>query len=1242
MQKKCNALIFKRIFCAMRSLLMIFSLLMSTTLCLYASPTDAQASLDKKISVQLSNATLKNAFDVIGNEAGVKIIFSSNEALANRKVSIARQNASVRDILQRILKEYALGYAVVDNYIVIKAATNTQEKSETHTTKAVLQSNNTDTGLPDRGVVGHVKNAKGDPLAGVSIIVVGTKRHYITGEDGSYSIDSLKAGIELEFTLVGFDKKRVTVADDNLDINVELVASNANLDEVVVTGFQNISKKKFTGAAVALKTDDIKIDGITDVSRMLQGRAAGVTVQNVSGTFGSAPKIRIRGATSINGSNKPLWVIDGVVLEDVVDVSNDQLSSGNLATLLGSSVAGLNVNDIESFDILKDASATSLYGARAMNGVVVVTTKKGRSGVKPLVTYNGTFGMQLKPSYSSFDIMNSNDILSVYAEMFRKGFLKLSELVNQSNSGIYGKLADLIQHPDANNNFAVLNTEEGRTKWLMQYANANTDWFGILFKNSIVQTHSLSIASGSEKSRTYFSTSYMADPGWSIADNAKRITAKFDNTYNFTQKLTVGFNIIGNARIQRTSGSEDRKLDPARGLYNRDFDINPFSYALNTSRLLPAYNSDGSLDYFTRNYAPFNIINETNTNSNNVRNMDVMLSGRLNYKILPGLSYEFLGSARYAKSTTTHEVKEGSNQAEAYRANGNAVINGQNPYLYEDPSNPGFPKIVVLPYGGFYNRVERELSNFTFRNSLAFKREFGVGGMHQIDINVGQEYRNVIRSEYNNLGVGFQYNNGGVPYNYYPFFKQLNEIDSSYYGLLPYKEHAIAFYGQASYTYDNKYTVTFTGRDDGSNLLLSPRTRWTPTWTVAGVWNADQENFIKNLNTFSHLSLRASYGLTAASGNATNSTAILRSKTTKRINVGDQQPSMYIDQLENGQLGLEKNYMFSTGLDMGFFNDRLSILTEFYTRHSFDLIGDVRTAGIGGQVTQSANYANMNSHGIDLTVFGKIVSTKNFEYTSQLNFGWNVSKITNLRSLPTIGGLTSETGGAQLGYPVRGLFSLQNAGLNPFNGTPLYINEAGVVSPAVNLGSISTQYLQYEGPTDPKIAGGFNNTFRYKGLSLSVFVTFQTGNKIRLTPVYASGYNDLASLPNEFKRRWTLPGDEKLTNIPSIAYLFTNDAGTYGLSNIPAYPYSNYNFSHDRVANGSFVRMQAITLSYKLPTSLLSRVGIKDAAVSLTGNNLFLIYADSRLHGQDPEFFNTGGVALPVNKQITGSLKITL
>ena len=244
-------------------------------------------------------------------------------------------------------------------------------------------------------ITGKVVDSLGNPIPSVSITVRGTNKGTSTDSIGRFQLNNVASRAMLSFSNIGYQTQEVRLAVSQTFVSLVLRNDATALQDVVVTGFQRIDKKKFTGAAVTLKAEDVKIDGVIDVSRMLEGRAAGVSVQNVSSTFGSAPKVRVRGATSINGDNKPLWVVDGVVLEDIINISNDQLSSGDPTTLLGSSVAGINSNDIETFDILKDAAATALYGARAMNGVVVITTKKGKAG-KPRYNYTGKFQYAIK------------------------------------------------------------------------------------------------------------------------------------------------------------------------------------------------------------------------------------------------------------------------------------------------------------------------------------------------------------------------------------------------------------------------------------------------------------------------------------------------------------------------------------------------------------------------------------------------------------------------------------------------------------------------------------------------------------------------------------------------------------------------------------------------------------------------------------------------------------------------------
>ncbi|MGV3640915.1 MAG: TonB-dependent receptor plug domain-containing protein, partial [Adhaeribacter sp.] len=531
-----------------------------------------------------------------------------------------------------------------------------------------------------------------EAMAGVTIMQKGSSRGTVSDASGNFEL-SVPYNAVLVFSMIGYASQEVSVAGRS-SLQVTLLESAKGLDEVVVTGYQTIDRKMFTGSATLLKGDDAKRDGVTDVSRMLEGRVAGVSVQNVSGTFGAAPKVRVRGATSITGDNKPLWVVDGVVLEDVVNVSNEQLSTGDPATLVGSSVAGLNPDDIESFQILKDASATALYGARAMNGVVVITTKKGRIG-KPLISYTGNYSTYLKPTYNQFDILNSADQMSVYGELARKGHLNHSTASRSQDGGVYTKMYDLINQYDASSgSFGLANTPEARTAFLQRYARANTDWFDVLFRNSFMQEHSLSVSSGTDKSQLYYSTSFLHDNGWSLADQVKRFTGNVRANFNVSDKITFGLITQGSIRDQQAPGTIKRKSNAVSGQYERDFDINPFSYALNTSRTLTAFDEQGRREYFRRNYAPFNILDELENNTIDLSVLDLKLQGDFSYKIHKNVKYTFLGALRYAKTNQEHKIRENSNMANAYRADEDATIRERNRFLYRDPDNPDAEPVV--------------------------------------------------------------------------------------------------------------------------------------------------------------------------------------------------------------------------------------------------------------------------------------------------------------------------------------------------------------------------------------------------------------------------------------------------------------------------------------------------------------------------------------------------------------------
>lgn len=1080
-------------------------------------------------------------------------------------------------------------------------------------------------------VSGKVADEKGNPLPGVVVRSEKAKKAAVTGNQGEFSI-AATATDKLLFTFIGYEPVVRNVSGNRLDVTMK--PGSKGLNEVIVTGFQEIDKRKFAGASTRLKAEDIRMDGTTDISRALEGKAAGVSIQSVSATFGSAPKVRIRGVTSLTGSNKPLWVVDGIVLEDVIDVTNDQLSSGDPSTLLASSVSGLNMNDVEDIYILKDAAATSLYGARAMNGVVVINTKKGRSG-KMVTNYTGNFSTQLRPDYNNFNIMNSAEQMSVDAEIARKGLMNLGDIGNRADKGVYGKMYDQLQTYDpATGEFLLENTQEGKKAFLQRYALANTDWFHILFRNSLIQEHTLSLSGGSDKVQSYFSAGFYNDNGWTVADKVKRFTFNSQTNYKFSDKLSAGFIATGSVRQQDAPGTVARTTDAVYGKMNRDFDINPYNYALNTSRALTAYDENGDLEYFTRNYAPFNILNELQNNSLKLSVIDLRLQGNLSYQISKHLRYDFLGAIRYAKTSQEDLVRENSNKAQAYRAAPNSVIAKANRFLYSDPDNPNaFPQIV-LPVGGFYNRNENTLTNYNFRNSLNYTQTFG---KHDLNILLGQEVKYANRQNALNTGYGYQYDYGGSVVPYYLVFKQATEANLPYFGMQETYDRYAAFFATAGYTYNSRYNLTAALRTDGSNRLgKSSQTRWLPTWSISGAWNLDQENFLKSAGQLNLLKLRASYGLTADMGSATNSSAVLKAQNTYRQYARVIESGIQIIDLENSGLTWEKQYSLNIGADAAFFNNRLTATIDVYRKNGFDLIAGIKTSGIGGQDVRVANYADLRSKGAEVTIGGEIIRSTDWGWKTNLTFGYNKNKITNAKNTPIIFNQVVPEGGNKEGYPVSSLFSLDYKGLESSTGIPLFVNEKGEVSREVNLQDVETKYLVYEGPVDPPVSGGFSNTFRYKNLSLNVLLTYQAGNKIRLNPVFRSTYSDLDAFPREFFDRWTLPGDENKTNVPSIIDALTN----YRMTG--AYPYNNYNYSSARVADGGFIRVKYIALSYLLPARMIRNIGINNLSLTASASNLWLLYSDSKLKGQDPEFFNAGGVAQPLQRQLVMSLKVGL
>ena len=423
-------------------------------------------------------------------------------------------------------------------------------------------------------------------------------------------------------------------------------------------------------------------------------------------------------------------------------------------------------------------------------------------------------------------------------------------------------------------------------------------------------------------------------------------------------------------------------------------------------------------------------------------------------------------------------------------------------------------------------------------------------------------------------------------------------------------------------------------RYDGSNQLGASReARYLPTWNVSGAWNASNESFL-DYSFLNDLKVRATYGV---SGNLPpQASALLNLQADVTVRPTDVEPYLYIAALTNNDLTWEKLNEFNVGIDYSVLNNRLSGSLDYYRRNAYDLIGIVQTSGIGGQGLKVGNFADMKADGFEVTINTLNYNRGGIRWTTNANFGYTKDEITRLDFGPRIVDAIGQGGAAVEGGPRRGLYSTQFAGLSS-QGLPRFYDEDGEVVYQYDLQEREglSETLKYEGSIEPRGAGGITNTVSYKNFTFSFLVSGKFDYKIRLNDGFYGTYNDFQALPGELANRWVVPGDEENTNVPVIL-----DVGVAQSNGDVVTAYALYNKSDVRVANGDYVRLKNVRLSYNFEQQLVSKIGLSNASLSIEGQNLWLIYSDKALKGQDPEFFSSGGVSLPQPRSITMALNI--
>ena len=997
---------------------------------------------------------------------------------------------------------------------------------------------------------GKVIDSEGKALAGVSVSAKQDKAlHTTTASDGTFSIQVAEKTI-LVFTLTGKQ-------------TVELVATTKPMQ---VTLPNAAPEKKETTTVVSM-----------------------------------------RQATSVKSVYYPLWVIDGVIYKEDKDFNVADLASPEAKRLIAAALPGLSESDIQSFQVINDASATALYGQRALGGVISVRTSKAGQGTNSF-TYQAELTYRAIPSYREYNILNSQDQMAVFNEMANGKSLDNEAVFIASRYGVYGYLYNQIyNYNDVTGEYGVLNTDAGRAAYLRAAELRNTNWFKELYQHSIRHQHTLTFSTGTQKANYYASLNANLDPGWKRFENSQTYSFNFNADFRPFKGWRFGI---------RSTASYQKK--------HRGGDWRPHKYAPDASRTLDPN------AFYVYDYTPFNIKHELQHDTRDEKTANLSLQATIDWQPLTQLRLSALGALRYRDQYGVTDRDEQSNTSQVYRNISKSVIRSNSDYLYKPLDDPTALPQIVMPYGGIRNSQNTIDERYDGQLKAHYNDTFGRNGEHNLSAVAGLEVfeERHLNEWFDAYGVNY---NLGYMTTYSPLlFTNLRNKGKQYYEIRPTLDRGVSLVGNVDYTLLGRYRVNASYRREGTNQFGRARTiRYIPTWNVGGNWSIDQESFFPKLKPLSSLSMSLSYGMSGTIPYVHN--ALPRLKTLLPF-FGDAnliEPGVYIDEPANYDLTYEKMYELNWGLNFGLFDERISAGITLFNRQGRDLIDQVFPQGTGGFVDfLYGNVAQMSAKGIELSLTTQNIRTRDFSWSTSITYSRNTNKVTRLNTSPSVKNLTDEKGAARQGYPLNSLFSIPFYKLDE-NGHPRFFLPDGadvlpdgrhITSPKMG-GQVSwtasqpeeINYLVYSGTRTPTDQGGINNSFSFKNFRLGVYLYYSFGGVKRLPEQFATKYNDHQVMGKEFNRRWLRAGDEERTNVPVIATDAHRQANPY-LSNA----YTNYNKSDIRVAKTDYIQLRDISLSYTVPKVFVDRLRLSSLALKLQASNVALLYADKKLNGALP------------------------
>lgn len=1112
----------------------------------------AAKGVSQTVSISGENLRLERVFTEIEQQTGYLVVCNYNILQQAQTVDLQVSNMPLEGLLKLVLKDQMLDFKINKSNIVISK--NKQLAPDIVTIISIQ---------------GIIVDADGIPLAGASVRVKGKNTTVVTDENGAFSLNAA-IGNTLSVSYIGYVSREYKITDDT-PIRLVLVKKDESLEEIAIvsTGYQTLPKERSAGSFAQADVNVMRDRNSTNnILEQLDGLVPGLTINNAPG----ADKLQIRGLNSINANRSPLIVVDGLPLSDV---------------------SAINANDIETVNVLKDATAASIWGARAANGVIVITTKRGKQSNKMNVDYNGFVTFQGRPDYKYHNYMNSGQFVKTAVELFDPVInpwsnMSTSYYIMPHETILYNLERQLISEAQAKAGLDSLAGIDNRNQ-------LNEFWI----RKGLLTNHNVSVNGGGAIHSYYGSVNYATSVSNRPGEKDDQFKANLRQDFNLGSRVKLHV-ITDLSQTDKASkrpfgaGSDYLPYQLFQDANGNPIDLNYMKFPTDEIRTLRENQTKINLEYYP--------LTEMNLGVTNGRNLLARTIAGLNIEIAKGLQFEGLYGYVYGHSRQTDEEFE-----ESYTMRYKAAS------LTAPPANPGGDVVRYIPnIGGIYTVRNAHSRQWTVRNQLAYNLNIDA---HQINVVAGQEAQH--QSDFFERSRVFGYNSQMMTYANidYPRLMQSGGISGGYFGYMSLSSEDAyyemgdnlsrftSYYANASYAFNHKYVLNGSWRIDESNLFGKQKAAQNrPVWSIGAKWILGDENFMQDNNLVSKLALRATYGISGNSPNPGSAASedIIASYTDGLISGGS---AYYIDVPGNPGLSWEHTSTINVGIDFNIKGNKLSGSLDLYNKNTTGLIGVYPLNMLSGYESTTGNLGDINNKGIELSLHSKNIQTKHFNWNTQFILSYNENK---LKSLEAVGRNVASS--FSVGYPAYSIFAYNFVGLNGLGDPMIQLANKTITSDRV-----TTQFEDWlhMGTSQPVWNGSLRNTFSYKNIVLHINMIYNLGHVMRRDHKipFTSG-RLVNNIPAEFENRWKGGNDSVTTSIP--AYLSNRNIHD-SRRNI-----DYYNSGTINVLSASFVKIRDIGISYNIPSSITQKLRANHISLRAQMHNI-LLWTNNEF-AIDPEF----------------------